>query len=201
MESLGNIDIYLFDQIVRGRIQPGMSLLDAGCGSGRNLAYFLKQRYEVFAIDEARQAVAAAVALRNELHPALPVSNFRVEPLESCSLADESVDFVISSAVLHFARDTEHFDAMLAQMIRVLRPKGVLFCRTASIIGLETLSRRMERQSDRRFRLPDGSLRYVVDEAQLLDRTRKIPGTLLDPLKTTVVQGQRSMTTWVLSKD
>lgn len=200
LEHFGNIDIYLFDQLARSRVQPGMRILDAGCGSGRNLAYFFREDYEAFAIDESPQAIDAVKSLRDALCPRLPDNNFRAEPVESMSLASESVDFVISSAVLHFARDTEHFEAMLSEMTRVLRPKGILFCRTASVIGLETLAALMERGDDRRFRLPDRSERYLVDEAQLMDATRRIPGSLLDPLKTTLVQGQRSMTTWVVAK-
>jgi hypothetical protein len=53
----------------------------------------------------------------------------------------------------------------------------------------------------RRYRLPDGTDRYLVDEAMLMAQTRRLGGRLLDPLKTTVVQGQRSMTTWVVRKD
>ena len=52
----------------------------------------------------------------------------------------------------------------------------------------------------RRFLLPDGTERYLVDEKMLVDLTRKLGGTLLDPLKTTVVQDQRCMTTWVMRK-
>jgi tellurite methyltransferase len=48
--------------------------------------------------------------------------------------------------------------------------------------------------------LPDGSYRYLVDESYLLAATQELGGTLIDPLKTTVVQNQRSMTTWVLQK-
>ena len=48
----GGIDIYLFDQLLKGRFVPGMRILDAGCGSGRNLVYFLRSGYEVFAVDE-----------------------------------------------------------------------------------------------------------------------------------------------------
>ncbi len=34
-EEFGAIDIYLFDQLLRGRIRPGMRIFDAGCGYGR----------------------------------------------------------------------------------------------------------------------------------------------------------------------
>ena len=49
-------------------------------------------------------------------------------------------------------------------------------------------------------RLPDGSERCVVDEPLLQEWTARLGGTLLDPLKTTVVGHARCMTTWVLRK-
>ena len=51
LAQFGPIDIYLFDQILRGRIARGMRVLDAGCGSGRNLVYLLREGYEVFGVD------------------------------------------------------------------------------------------------------------------------------------------------------
>ena len=48
--------------------------------------------------------------------------------------------------------------------------------------------------------MPDGDERFLVDEAFLMTATAELAGTLLDPLKTTVVQGTRSMTTWVVGK-
>jgi hypothetical protein len=99
--------------------------------------------------------------------------------------------------VLHFARDDGHFEAMLRATWRVLKPGGLLFCRLASSIGMENQVRRV---AGRRFRLPDGSERYLVDEAILLRFTAELGGQLADPLKTTVVQNQRCMTTWIVRK-
>ncbi|MGA2713221.1 MAG: hypothetical protein ABSG41_08940 [Bryobacteraceae bacterium] len=59
---------------------------------------------------------------------------------------------------------------------------------------------RIQRIEGRRFLLPDGSERYLVDEALLLKLAEKPGGQLADPLKTTVVQDQRSMTTWIMRK-
>jgi SAM-dependent methyltransferase len=186
-EQFGNIDIYLFDQILRGRIAPGMRIFDAGCGGGRNLVYLLREGYEVYGVDvEPRAAVA------------LPPGNFRQEPIESHSFPDGFADVAISSAVLHFARDEGQFDAMLRGTWRTLRPGGMLFCRLASTIGIEHQARSL---GGRRFLLPDGSERYLVDEAILMRLTEELGGELLDPLKTTVVQNQRSMTTWVVRRD
>jgi SAM-dependent methyltransferase len=186
-QQFGNIDIYLFDQLLRGRIAPGMRIVDAGCGYGRNVVYLLNEGYEVYGVDEDPFAIAS-----------LPATHFRVEAVERMSFPDAFAEVVISNAVLHFARDDEQFEAMLREMWRVLKPGGLFFCRLASSIGIEG---RIERLSGRRHLLPDGSERYLVDEALLIERTRELGGEFLDPLKTTVVQNARSMTTWVVRKN
>src|SRR5687768_18053607 len=103
-EWFGSIDIYLFDQLLKGRLVPGMRLLDAGCGSGRNLVYFLKSGYEVFAVDESEQAIERLRQLATELAPHLPRENFKAGPVEMMRFEDTEFDVVLSSAVLHFAR-------------------------------------------------------------------------------------------------
>src|SRR5579862_8316075 len=130
--QFGHIDIYLFDQLLRGRIVPGMSVLDAGCGQGRNLVYLLRSGYEVFGADESAEAIGAVRRLSAALAPRLPAENFRVEAVESMSFGDGFADVVLSNAVLHIARDDAHFDAMLCGAWRVLRPGRLFFCRLAS---------------------------------------------------------------------
>lgn len=193
----GQIDIYLFDQLMRDRITPGMRILDAGCGGGRNLVYLLSNGFEVAAIDRDPASVEAVRAMASRLAPQLPGSNFRVEAVEAISFPDACADVVISSAVLHFASGPEQFDAMLESMWRVLKPGGLFFCRLASSIGIAD---KVHPVGDGRFRLPDGSERYLVDEPALMAATARLGGELLDPLKTTVVQNQRAMTTWVARK-
>jgi tellurite methyltransferase len=195
--QFGQIDIYLFDQILRGRLRPGMRVLDAACGGGRNLVYLLQSGFEVFATDAESRAVEAVRGLAAQLAPQLPAENFRVEPVERMTFPDAFADVVVSSAVLHFAADDVQFDAMVREMWRVLKPRGMLFCRLASSIGMED---RVRRVGGRRFALSDGSERYLVDEAMLMDLTARLGGRLLDPLKTTIVQNQRCMTTWVVAK-
>jgi tellurite methyltransferase len=195
--QFGDIDIYLFDQLLRGRIAPGMRVLDAGCGDGRNLVYLLSNGFDVAACDRDYGAVEMVRAMASRLAPHLPGGNFRVEAVEAMSFADACADVVISSAVLHFADDEAHFDAMVDSMWRVLSPGAMLFCRLASSIGIED---RVQQLAGRRHRLPDGSDRFLVDERMLLGMTARLGGALLDPIKTTVVQDQRAMTTWVVRK-
>ena len=196
-EDFGDIDIYLFDQLLRGRIAPGMSIIDAGCGGGRNLVYLLRSGYDVAGCDRDPGAVEAVRAMASRLAPQIPGGNFRVEPIEGMSFPDACADVVLASAVLHFASGDEQFQAMVESLWRVLKPGGMLFARLASSIGIET---QVQRMSGRRHRLPDGSERYLVDEPLLTGLTARLGGELLDPIKTTVVQDQRAMTTWVTRK-
>ena len=197
LEQFGQIDIYLFDQLLKGRIAPGMRILDAGCGSGRNLVYFLREGYEVYAADSDPQAIDNIRALARRLAPALPASNFRVEPVEHMSFEDARADVVVSNTVLHFARDDAQLEAMLQGSWRALKPGGLFFCRLASTIGMESQFIRIQ---GRRFESPDGAERYLVDESLLDSLVHRLGGELAEPLKTTVVQNQRSMTTWVVRK-
>jgi tellurite methyltransferase len=197
-EQFGDIDIYLFDQLLRGRITPGMRILDAGCGMGRNLVYLLREGFDVAGVDESSAAIDATRRLAARFAPQLPATAFRNEPVESTSFGDAEFDFVISSAVLHFARDESHFRAMLDEMWRILRPGGVLFARLASTIGMP--AEHFTPLANRRFYLPDGSERFLVDESFLMAETGRVGAQLGDPIKTTVVQNARCMTTWVLRK-
>jgi len=194
--QFGDIDIYLFDQLLRGRFDSVRRILDAGSGSARNLPNFLARGFEVFAIDADAAAAAAARRLAAALAPSLPAENVRHGAIDALPWTDGSMDAVVCSAVLHFARDGAHFDAMVEEMWRVLAPRGLFFARLATSIGLESLLP----DTVGRVRLPDGSDRFVVSERYLLDTAARLGGTLVDPIKTTNVQNQRCMTTWVMRK-
>ena len=216
-EWFGGIDIYIFDQLLKGRFVPGMKVLDAGCGSGRNLVYFLRNGYEVFGVDESEEAIAQVRKVAAALAPQLPAENFRVCPVERLpgtanseqqtadsqktdgleSLSYNSFDVVLSSAVLHFARDEQHWQAMVNAMWSVLKPGGIFFARLASTIGIENQVTLLE---GRRYRLPDHSDRFLVDAAMLHEVTASLGGEFIEPIKTTVVENMRAMTTWVVRK-
>jgi len=194
-EQFGQIDIYVFDQILRGNIAPGMRVVDAGCGYGRNLVYLLREGCEVFACDANAEGVAHVRALAAELAPRLPAENFEVAAIEKLPYEDGFADVVICNSVLHFARDQEHFLAMVTELWRVLRPGGLFFARLGSRIGME-----FPRVRANLYRIGDGSEWFLVDEAALMSMTEQMDAIMVDPLKTTVVQEHRCMTTWVLRK-
>jgi SAM-dependent methyltransferase len=193
---LGQADIYLIDQLLRGRFDGRRRVLDAGCGDGRNLVYFLQRGFECFAIDRDPAAVEHVRALAARLSGDASADRFVAGELDGLPWGDGTMDAVLCSAVLHFAADEAHFGRMLREMWRVLAPGGLFFARLASNVGIED----RVGAAGRRVRLPDGSERFVVDEAMLLAWTERLGGRLLDPLKTTIVQGQRCMTTWCVVK-
>jgi tellurite methyltransferase len=193
-EQFGQIDIYLFDQLLRGNITPAMCVLDAGCGPGRNLVYLLREGCRVFAVDSNPQAIEQVRRLAASLANPSPAENIRVAPVEQMPFPDAIADVVICSAVLHFARSREHFLAMLNETWRVLRPGGLLFCRLASRIGMD-----FEPLHDGLYRVGNSHW-FLVDQPMLLTLTRDLQAELVDPIKTTIVQNSRCMTTWVLRK-
>jgi SAM-dependent methyltransferase len=194
-EEFGQIDIYVFDQILRGNIEPGAKVVDAGCGYGRNLVYLMRMGCEIFAVDGNPEGVAHVRALAEELAPKLPMENFHVAAVEAMPWADEFADVVICNSVLHFARDERQFLAMVEELWRVLRPGGLLFCRLGSRIGMD-----FEQVRPNVYRIGDGSEWFLVDEDALMSMTAQMDALLVDPLKTTIVQNHRCMTTWVLRK-
>ncbi len=195
--EFGEIDIYLFDQLLRGRITGGMRVLDAGCGHGRNLIYLLRRGFDVWGIDESPEAIDELGRLATAIAPRLDNDRFRLGSVDAMPYADASMDVVISSAVLHFARDETHWTAMVSEMWRVLAEGGMLFSRLAIAVGQEGKLRSL---GGRRYIMPDGSERFVVDEALLARTAQRLGAAPLDPLKTSVVQNLRSMATWVLRK-
>ena len=197
LATFGRIDIYVFDQLMRGRITPQMKVLDAGCGTGRNSEYLMRCGADVYGVDAYPEPIERIKSLAAEAAPELAASNFAVARLDDLPFADGDFDAVICSAVLHFAEGSADFESMVAEMWRVIAPGGVFFARLASTIGIES---RVTLLRDRWHSLPDGTDRFLVDEDCLLKVGAVLEGTLLDPLKTTNVQNMRAMTTWVLKK-
>jgi SAM-dependent methyltransferase len=194
-EQFGQIDIYVFDQILRGNIAPDMRVVEAGCGYGRNLVHLLREGAEVYAVDLDPAGIECVRSLSVTLGTGLPAENFIVAPVEQMPLPDAFAVVVICSSVLHFARDEDHFRAMLSELWRILKPGGLLFCRLGSRIGMD-----FERVEGNTYFIGDGSRWFLVGQEMLLTLTEQMGAVLVDRLKTTVVQDHRCMTTWVVRK-
>ena len=197
-EQFGDIDIYLFDQLLKERFDKCDSILDAGCGDGRNLVYFLQNDFEVYAIDKNLLAINNVKERSAALNPNNPSNNFIVGNIEDMAFESNLFDVVICNAVLHFAHNKQHFEDMLHSLWRVLLPGGYLLVRLASDNGIEHLVKPID---NGRYKLPDGSERYLVNLQMLMNYTKELGGTLFESLKTTNVQNLRCMTTWYIQKN
>lgn len=193
---LGNIDLYLLDQILKNNIAENAKILDAGCGEGRNLVYFLNKGFDAKGVDRNPDAIKMLQFIVGSNYPHYPKSDFQVGDLSQLPYKNHSFDYIICSAVLHFAESKEHFWQMFDELERVLLPNGILFIRMTSDIGLTG----HHPQGSGLFQLPDGSIRFLITEDMirtiLVDRNYQ----RIEPVKTVVVEGKRCMTTLVLKK-
>lgn len=196
-EQFGSIDIYLFDQVLRGRFANRHRILELGCGRGRNLVHFWNEGFEVHGIDADQAAVQQARERASRIAGADAAQRLQVGQLDHLPYEPDEFDAVILNAVLHFAPSRAHFERWLAEAWRVLRPGGLFFARLASKKGLED---RIVKRSENRYLLPDGTERFLIDDDMLLRYSAALGGSLLDPIKTVNVQDLRCMGTWVLQK-
>ncbi len=170
-------DIYLLDQIMKGRYSPSDVILDAGAGGGRNLQWFVQQGFRVFGTDRD----PAAVEVLKQRYPGLADDSFQIAPVESLPFPDAFFDHIISSAVLHFAENERHFEDMFGEMVRVLRLGGSIFIRMATDVGLADKIISLGRG---RFHLPDGTDRFLMTRQALDTLLQKYRLRLLEPFKT-----------------
>ena len=196
-KELGNIDIYLLDQILKGRYNRDTKILDAGCGEGRNLIYFLNNHYQVFGVDQNPDAIRMLHFILGSTYPYISKEDFKVGSVETMDFENNCFDLVISSAVLHFAKGYDHFRLMFSEMIRVLKPKGQLFIRMTSNIGLKGGKKE---GNDGCYSLPDGSLRYLITRESISELVTEFDLLFIESVKTTIVDDLRSMSTLVLGK-
>lgn len=194
---LAGVDIMLVDQILRHRIPPGAKILDAGCGGGRNLGIFRDAGHEVWGLDQSEDAVTAVRQQFPELDATTRADRFRCEALESTTFPAASFDYLICNAVLHFARDGEHFRSMVASLKRLLRPGGTVFVRLASREGVRDLLEPLPGRPRGWGRFPDGSEHFLIDDTLLSALEDDLGLVRLEPLKTVSVGGYRAMATWI----
>lgn len=196
-QELGNLDIYLLDAILKGRFSPGMRILDAGCGEGRNLHWFIRNHFDAWGCDSNPAAIKMLQYVARSLDPKFDKNRFITAAVEELPYPDEMFDATICNAVLHFSANEDHFKKMWGQLYRSLKTGGMLFVRTASVFGLESSAEELE---DGKYMLPDGSIRFLLSQALLDELLANYSFRLLEPVKTVLVQNARSMTTLVLEK-
>lgn len=195
---LGNIDIYLLDQILKGRFSKEMKILDAGCGEGRNCVYFLNEGYQIFGVDSNPIATQMARIYAQTIQQDYDIFRFQTSVVENMPFHQGAFDAVISSAVLHFAQNETIFLKMVEDMMRVLKPGGIFFLRmTTSEGGMVEKSPDL---GDGVYLLPDGSERFLLTDDLEKEIVSKYELKYLEPAKSVLVHGQRSMGVFVWEK-
>ncbi|SEL10045.1 Ubiquinone/menaquinone biosynthesis C-methylase UbiE [Aquimarina amphilecti] len=189
---LGNIDIYLLDQILKDRYSQNDKILDAGCGSGRNIHWFYENKFDIYAVDREIEQIAFI----KSIYPNWS-DKFSVSSLDKLKYENDFFDHIICSAVLHFASSTDHFNSMFSELIRVLKPSGTLFIRMTSDIGVKDKISHIHQGV---YRLGDESDRFLLTQELLSSIMQNHGLSFLEPLKSTNVHDLRSMSTLVLQK-
>ncbi|MDN5201811.1 class I SAM-dependent methyltransferase [Fulvivirgaceae bacterium BMA10] len=196
-KELGNIDIYLLDQILKCRFKKSDKILDVGCGEGRNLIYFLNNGYDVFGVDRNQKAIEMLQTMARSINRKYEPERFMVWDIESMRIPENFFDVVICSAVLHFAQSTEHFHTLVDKVCNVLKPGGILFIRMTSDIGIEN---NIHPVGQGIYKLLDGTTRFLINENLLKEIMAKYHLEFLEPLKSVNVDHKRSMATLILTK-
>lgn len=192
---LGNIDIYLLDQILKGRFPKNYKILDAGCGEGRNLIYFIRSNYKVYGIDKNVDSIEMLKHLSRSVNLKYPRDRFLVGDVRDMPFKNGEFGAIISSAVLHFAENESEFKNQFSELVRILKPGGILFVRIATIIGIEHSVKFLETG---KYLQPDGSVRFLLTRKLLHFIENQMD--FIEPFKVVLVDNQRCMSTMVLKK-
>jgi 2-polyprenyl-3-methyl-5-hydroxy-6-metoxy-1,4-benzoquinol methylase len=191
LKDIKNVDIYLLDQLLKERIKPGQKVLDAGCGSGRNFKFFLEQGYDITGIDQDSDSVF-------NLQNTYPNYSQKIKLSAVEDFGDVfKFDVIICNAVLHFAQNHKHFDLMFENLVTNLNPSGILFIRMTTDIGIQHLLPIPALDHNGVYDLPDKTSRYLINREKINYLVEHYNLEMLEPIKTVVVDKERSMATLV----
>ncbi len=175
---MGDMDLFLMDLILKGKVRESDRILDAGSGSGRNSFFFLKNGFDLVAIDRSESEVRSANFISRNLigRDVCSLGDLRRLPYEAASF-----DLIICSRVLHFSENEQDFKQTLAELKRVLAPKGILYLTMASQIGFDA---EINRLPDGKIQFHDGTVRFaltrgLIEEIELDWRHVEQPRTVL----------------------
>lgn len=184
--ELGNIDLFLLDQILKGRFEQAARILEVGCGEGRNLTYFIRNGYDVWGIDHHPTALQMLRMIGHSLHTNFDKEKFIEAKITEIPFPPQSFDAIICSAVLHFSPSEEAFFAAWDEMMKVLRKDGFLFISMYSSIPFPGKT-----QSDF-FLLTETLYRTVLQRYKLQE---------IEPTRTVVTGDAQAIAYLILKKE
>ena len=104
---------------------PHCTLLDIGCGDGRDAIYFAQNGISVTAIDFSAEAIKKLTAVAPEIRAS-------VQDIQDIDFPDASFDAIYAHLSLHYFDDPTT-EAIVQNIYRMLKKNGLFFVRCKSI--------------------------------------------------------------------
>lgn len=187
----GDMDLFLMDFVLKGKIPPTGKVLDAGCGEGRNAVYFVQQGYELLGIDSDASKIRLAEYLGNNISTSR--ATFKTGNLRSLD-SQKSFDLILCSRVLHFSNSVQDFMQMWENLTKKLKPGGLFYLSMDSTVenslGVDA--------GNGMYEFPDGAIRFSLTSS-LYEEIKK-GFEEIEPLKTLIQNNVRAQSFVLLKK-
>ena len=185
------MDLFLLDFILKGKIPEDCSVLDAGCGEGRNTIYFIRNGNEFRGIDSDESKVRLAEYMGNNISTSK--AKFEVGDIRHTGF-EIDFDLVICSRVLHFSKNEEDFYNSWSKLKSSLKKGGLIYVSMDSVVE-NTLGKEV---GNGQYEFPDGQVRFSLTSAIYEEMKKGFEE--IEPLKTLVQNKVRAQSFMLLKK-
>ena len=176
---IGDIDLELLDQLLKGRFNDRHRLLEIGCGQGRNIIPFLNLEKVIYGIDLDEKNVALCKLIATSLGG--DPSFFSKVNAGTLPFKNDFFDAIINCRVMHFAKNNRDFKRQWKEQFRVLKKGGFLYFSMDTSINNEEI---VKSTNGERSWFNDQSERLLLTEQLLGLVNLRSNFKLLEPLKT-----------------
>jgi ubiquinone/menaquinone biosynthesis C-methylase UbiE len=152
---------------------------------------------DIFGIDQNPEAIEFLKLIAKQYKVQDIDARFQVMKLDKILFPDDTFDVIICSAVLHFAKNREHFKKMISELFRLLKPNGKIFIRTMTDRYLNEGAVELEQNI---YQFSNDQIRFVVNADTLIEDLINSNLELIEPFKEVVVQDRHIMGTFMLQK-
>ncbi len=187
----GDMDLFLLDLILKGKIPSNAEILDVGCGEGRNAIYFIQEGFEYLGIDSDSSKIQLAQYMANNISTSK--ARFQIGDIRSME-GLENFDLILCSRVLHFADSEEDFFNMWINIRGAVGVGGMIYASMDSAID-NPLARPL---NNGKFEFPDGAVRFAITSSIYSEIKKGFEE--VEPLKTLVRDKTRAQSFFTLRK-
>ena len=185
------MDLSLIDAILKGYLPASGTVLDVGCGEGRNGLYFIRTGFEYLGIDQDSSKIRLLEYLSSSLSNAN--ASFKVGKMQEISF-ENRFDLVVASRILHFSEDRLDFLSIWEKLISSMKAGAVIYFAMDSAIATEFVLQKTNGFSE----FCDGRVSFALTEP--LYQEMKVDLVEVEPLKTIIYQNQRVQSFGLLRK-